>query len=512
MSIEEDMARVEGTNEQPPAAPQYPAVTPEQRAAAEQAALAELLILDRAAPMQWTANFVASCAGHGTVFVYWRGVFYRWDGCKYVDLNIDMMKQRAWNFLNATKTKVFDDAGNVTGYHKFNPKKPDVENFIDALKATVGIADIDAPGWIRPQQPWMPEPKDIIVMRNGLYDVRCGLLYPHTTAFFNLGATEFDYDPNAPEPAVFLKFLGEALPNDQESIDTLQEIFGYLLTPDTSQQKIFAFPGPPRAGKGTVMRTMQALLGSTNYTSITLDAFAETHGRKTLIGKNAAFIGDAAVDPRKALAASEGLKGISGEDSVNIPRKYLDDWIGYLTTRIVMAANDMPSLPDPSGALATRYIAVRFTQSFLGREDKTLTVRIRAELAGIFNWAMVGLKSLNKRGSFVQPATGQESIDEAAATGSHAIGFVTDCCELDGLSTTRTDHLYPAYVQWCSRNNQKALSTAWFGKRLRAAYGTRISQCKPSYDTDQPGVKEQHPSYFGIKLIKSQVECALTPR
>ncbi|MCZ6854573.1 MAG: hypothetical protein O7G86_11700, partial [Gammaproteobacteria bacterium] len=43
-----------------------------------------------------------------------------------------------------------------------------------------------------------------------------------------------------------IKVRGE----DPESIACLQEIFGYFLLPDISQQKIFLLNGPKRGGKG----------------------------------------------------------------------------------------------------------------------------------------------------------------------------------------------------------------------------------------------------------------------
>lgn len=468
----------------------------EAQESANNAELEELLIINPRSPLEQARNFITACIKYGTILRYWRGVFYRWDGCKYVAETKDGIDKRAYLFLDAVKVRTYDKDGVFTGLAPFHPNVQKVENFTRALKTVIGIADVDAPAWLASPSPQMPEPRDIIALRNGLYDVRCGTLYPHSPDFFNLGATDFAYDPLAGEPVVWRKFLSEAFPADQESIDTLQEIFGYLLTSDTSQQKIFVFPGQPRAGKGTVLRVLEGLSGSTNWTATTLTAFSKDFGKESLIGKQLAIIGDASVATKDALAAAEGLKSISGEDSVPIQRKYIGNWIGHLTTRFVIAANEMPGLPDASGALATRYLAVAFTQSFLGREDKTLSARLRCELPGIFNWAMIGLRRLNARGHFVQPATGQESINEAAIGGSHSIGFVTDCCEFDPDKTTRTTDLYVAYVAWCSRNNQQATSSAWFVKRIKAAYGTRLVPCKPLYDDGK-----QYPSYRGIYLI-----------
>lgn len=468
--------------------------TPEEDIS-EEVADATGLVLDKADPMSSARIYRDVCLANSVTWVYWRGMFYEWGGSRYVEISADAAFGRAWTFLDAAQVKVYNADGAHTGYRQFKPKKADVENFVSALKAVVGITDSDAPFWITPPPAFMPQGADIIVMQNGLFDIRSSVLYAHTANYFNLGATEYDYDASAPVPEQWLRFLGEALPNDAALISTLQEVFGYMMTVDTSQQKIFVFPGPPRAGKGTMLRTLEALLGSSNYTSITLGAFAETHGRKTLIGKLAAIIGDASVESRKALAASEALKSISGEDSANIPRKFLDDWIGHLTVRFIIAANEMPSLPDPSGALASRYIAIPFTQSFLGREDTTLSQRIKTEMSGIFNWAMEGLHRLKQRGKFVQPESGLADIGEAAASGSHAIGFVNDCCELATGATVATADLYVAYARWCQRNNQEALSSSWFLRRMKAAFGTKISACKIG------PFGAQRTAYEGVKLL-----------
>jgi putative DNA primase/helicase len=59
----------------------------------------------------------------------------------------------------------------------------------------------------------------------------------------------------------WLDFLNDLWPDDAESIDTLQEIAGYLLTARTDLQKFFMIIGPPRSGKGTIIRVLTALLG-----------------------------------------------------------------------------------------------------------------------------------------------------------------------------------------------------------------------------------------------------------
>jgi putative DNA primase/helicase len=75
----------------------------------------------------------------------------------------------------------------------------------------------------------------------------------------------FEFDARASAPREWLAFLKKLWPNDPETIGTLQEWFGYLLTPDTRQQKILFLLGPKRSGKGTIARVLGELVGATNF-------------------------------------------------------------------------------------------------------------------------------------------------------------------------------------------------------------------------------------------------------
>ena len=50
------------------------------------------------------------------------------------------------------------------------------------------------------------------------------------------------------------------------------EVFGYVLTPDTKQQKIAMLVGPKRSGKGLIGRILRRLVGERNTCSPTLAA------------------------------------------------------------------------------------------------------------------------------------------------------------------------------------------------------------------------------------------------
>src|SRR6185437_14370054 len=54
-----------------------------------------------------------------------------------------------------------------------------------------------------------------------------------------------DFDPDAPTPEEWGKFLKSLSPDDADSIDALREWFGYSLLPDMSQHKISMLSAAP---------------------------------------------------------------------------------------------------------------------------------------------------------------------------------------------------------------------------------------------------------------------------
>src|SRR5438093_1430289 len=84
--------------------------------------------------------------------------------------------------------------------------------------------------------------------------------------------------PSSPPPAKWLKLLNDQWAKDQESIDAIHEQFGYLVTPDTSQQRIMLWIGPPRSGRGTMKEILTALIGAGNVASTSAASLAGDFG------------------------------------------------------------------------------------------------------------------------------------------------------------------------------------------------------------------------------------------
>lgn len=157
----------------------------------------------------------------------------------------------------------------------------------DVMNALRGVcllpSSVCPPAWI--DDATGPEPPNVLSVANGLLDLASGRLIPPSASFFTFNAVGYAFDNDAPCPRMWERFLLDIWPDDFDSINCLQEWFGYLLTPDTRQQKLLFVLGPKRAGKGTIARVLKEVVGERNFTGPTLNGLTTNFGLSPLLGK-----------------------------------------------------------------------------------------------------------------------------------------------------------------------------------------------------------------------------------
>lgn len=424
------------------------------------------------------------------------GLWYRHNGACYNEMPEEAVRTRAWDFLERDCVKQIK-VTNAEGKSEwkmapFRPTTGNINAAMDALRSLTYSQELPMPSWLPGYIG--PDAREIVSMANGLLHIPTRQLLPHTPGYFSQNALPYGWVENGP-PREWLKFLDQVWPGDPESIDTLQEIFGYLLTADTSQQKMFMIIGPKRSGKGTIGRVLRAMLGAANVASPTLTSMQKDFGLQPLIGKLCAMLPDARVAPgSNTQAIVERLLMVSGEDCITVDRKHIEAWTGTLSSRFVFLTNETPQLGDASGALAGRFIVLSMTQSFFGREDTKLGNRLLEELPDIFRWALDGRARLNERGHFVQPKSGDEDVTEMEELSSPITAFVRDCCEVGEAFEEKVDDVYAAWTHWSDLEGRARQGT-------KAALGKMLRSCIAGLARNRVMVEgERDYVYSGIRL------------
>jgi putative DNA primase/helicase len=335
-----------------------------------------------------------------------------------------------------------------------------------------------------PEQPaWLdiqgPRPDECLNCRNGIIhlptlapngDERS--LTPSTPRFFTPNVLDYAFDFGAGPPMAWIEFMRSVWGTDTASIECLQDFLGYLLTPDTRQQKMLMLIGPKRSGKGTIARVIKALIGEANVSAPTLSSLGGRFGSQPLIGKTVAICAESRMTGRAdSQAIVERLLSISGEDPQSIERKGIGNWSGTLRTRFVLQGNELPRLGDYSGALPSRLILLKMDRSFLGQEDRTLTDRLLAELPSILLWSVIGWKRLKARGHFLQPKAAEDLFHEFEELNNPVGAFLAEKCEMNPIGfQVPLAALYQAWCSWCKDSGRDHPGDVQgFGRNLRTA-------------------------------------------
>ena len=351
----------------------------------------------------------------------------------------------------------------------WNPDRRKVANVMEGMAALAHCSsDIDPPSWIA-DSPAETGASQMVSCANGLFDLSRRRLVDHTPSLFNLVSVPFGYDPEAPEPTVWLEFLASLWPADPDSIMLLQEYFGYVLSGRTDMHKMLVLIGPIRGGKGTIARLLIKLVGKGNVAGPTLASLGTNFGLSPVLGKPLAIISDARLGSAPSHTVVERLLSITGEDMLTIDRKYREPYSGRLPTRFVMLSNELPRFTDSSGAIATRMLILQLTRSFLNREDRTIESRLVPDLSGILNWALEGLDRLTRNGRFTVPESSEAAATMMMDLASPVSAFVRERCELGPDKTVARDLLYLAWKVWADANGHQAGAKVTFGRSLHAA-------------------------------------------
>lgn len=310
---------------------------------------------------------------------------------------------------------------------------------------------------------------DIINFRNGLYLWQADQLRSHDPDVRSTVQLSVDWDPTASCPE-FDTFLTQVLPEDM--IGLAWELIGYLMYSGNPLHRAVMLTGGGRNGKGTFLRVINALLGKSNVTSVSLHDLVNTRfSTASLFGRIANIAGD--IDGTY-LESTATFKAITGQDLVSAEHKGRDRFDFTPWAVPVFSANKIPGSADVTVGYLSRWVVINFPHDFTGREDRTLNERLhtKTELAGVAANAMPALRRLMARGEFEMPDSAKAAMDDFTRKVDQVRTWLDECAEIDPDNpfVARTA-LYADYKAWVARDGYRPVKAGEFYERLEAAGG-----------------------------------------
>ena len=298
---------------------------------------------------------------------------------------------------------------------------------------------------------------------NGVLDLETGKLLPHSPDYMMLEQSPVIYDPEADCPK-FESYLEDAL--DPQYHDTLAEIYGYTMWPRYDAQRAIILFGPPRTGKGTLLRILQELLGKDNYSSVSLhDLINHTFKRAELFGKRANISGDLPATPIKD---PQIFQNLTGGDDVTVEFKFGRPFQMTNAAKLIFAANKLPRIYRDDDAFYARWIIIPVEHSFLGKEDPSIEAALKTpeELSGILNLAFESLQRLKANGW--QFSTHIDGLKMYRRQSRPETSFLEEMCEASEDGYVLKTDLVTEYNKSAKENGfPPATSMNAFGRAIR---------------------------------------------
>lgn len=354
-------------------------------------------------------------------------------------------------------------------------------------------------------QTWEKAPNKL-VFKNGVIDIdgwnTCSMnmtLLPHSKEHRVVGYLDYNYDPSADCP-VFHRWLKDVTQGDKDLMLLIQQVMGYCLTDGNVLQRYIHAAGASGTGKSTFANLMVALVGRENVAVTNLSSLAGNHGTAILENKKLVLLPDAKQSSGGNFNKSnEVLLNIAGGDPLHINPKGKDEHVIYDPPKAFLTTNELPRFTDSFGALQRRVLLIPFNHRVKGREIRDILEQMKAELPGIFNWALEGLKHLGQNMTFVEPSVTNDLKEEFSQLlnpvnyfTSHFIDHTGD--QLDRVSKSE---LYDAYQMMCMHDDLKPYTKNQFGRSLKAQ--------EPDLKEGRLTGESRDKCYIGLKLKKVEL-------
>ncbi len=261
------------------------------------------------------------------------------------------------------------------------------------------------------------------------------------------------YDPNAPSPETWLRFLSDLL--EPEDVRTLQEYIGYCLLPCNWGQRMMIIKGSGGEGKSQIGAVLRRLFG-VNAKDGSIGKVSENRFARADLEHIHLMIDD---DMRMdALRQTNYVKSlVTAQGRMDLEKKGRQSYQGWMYARMLAFSNgNLRSLYDRSDGFYRRQLILTAKERPADRvDDPYLAGKMVQEIEGILLWALDGLHRLVSRSyRFSESQQALESLSGVRRDANNVIHFMESSgyIRLDGTGSVSSAELYQIYLLWCREN------------------------------------------------------------
>lgn len=308
-----------------------------------------------------------------------------------------------------------------------------------------------------------------LCVKNGVIDLNTGkLLQPLPSMLHSkMAGVSFEQDARCPR---FIQFLNDIFESDNDLIEYVQKVTGYMLTGNTDEQSLFMLLGGGANGKSTLVNILTKLLGeyAVNTPTNTLMASVNPGVGDDIVKMAGARLITAQESENGQRFAEAKIKSLTGGDEVTGRPLYGVLFSFKPVGKIVIATNNRPEIRGADEGIWRRIREIPFNRQFKEAEqDKQLMSYLVKELPGILNWAIEGCLKWQSEG-LIAPEAVKASGAEYRSEMDTVAGFIDEECHIDASLRIGVSTLYEQYEAYCKSQGKRPRTKIQFGKSLQS--------------------------------------------
>lgn len=236
--------------------------------------------------------------------------------------------------------------------------------------------------------------KHLLSVRNGVVDLRTGMLYDHRPELHMTQLVDIEYTPDAEAPR-WEQFLDEVMPDMPDMPAFLQRLVGYGITGEVSEHAMAIHYGRGSNGKSIFLDTLRSLFGSISSVADWSSFERKVNGaggpRPDLVrlrGTRLVTVNEA--DARSSIDEAQ-IKRMASGDLITARGLHQNEIEFYPNFLLQMATNAKPDIRGADEGIWRRVKLIPWTRFFAPDErDHALGVTLQSEAEGILSWAVRG--------------------------------------------------------------------------------------------------------------------------
>lgn len=316
--------------------------------------------------------------------------------------------------------------------------------------------------------------KNDLTVENGVIDLLTGTFRKARSEDYLRRCADVSFDESSQCPR-WLKFLDEVTCGDKKLAIYIRTALGYTLFGHADSQVVFLPIGKGGNGKGVLMRTIAAILGtyaksfppnllSTAYSG---NVNAPTPVTAGLLGMRMGIVTESQKDRDFDHAF---IKQYAGGDEITARPGYGEPITFKPEGKLWISSNKIPEISADDDAMWRRLKPIPFNATFTRGTnlDEKLETALLAERAGILNWMLRGARSYVKNGLSDCEAV-SNCITHLRGQSDTLLQWIATRCLVEAGSTIKANDAYDSYCGFAAGEKRVPLSIKKFSDRLISA-------------------------------------------